>query len=126
MFSYPLRFDGGALECPPAVLDQLSRAVMSNASNRRGRDHLVAFCHPSCRRSSPNAPDYLLPRCRLDGTDNCCDFMRTGASPYQTITVPMLGVLAIILPVVYVGLSVCLSNEGDCRVVHNIIHHTAS
>lgn len=28
--------------------------------------------------------------------------MRTGASPYQTITVPMLGVLAIIVPVMYV------------------------
>ena len=26
MYSYPLRFDGGALECPPAVLDQFQFA----------------------------------------------------------------------------------------------------
>ncbi len=25
MFSYPIKFNGGALECPPQVLDQLSQ-----------------------------------------------------------------------------------------------------
>ena len=45
MFSYPLRFDGGALECPPAVLDQLSKGGYVQRINPT-RDYLVASSPP--------------------------------------------------------------------------------
>lgn len=47
-------------------------------------------------------PIHPYTSCRVDATPKCCDFMRTGSAPFQTITVPMLGVLAILVPVMYV------------------------
>lgn len=38
-------------------------------------------------------------RCRLDASPKCCDFIRTGEAPFQTISVPMLGGLCVVLPV---------------------------
>lgn len=58
-FSYPLKFDGGRLECMPSALEA----------------------------------------CRTDLSDPCCDFVKTGEGPHQTISVPMLAVLAFVLPV---------------------------
>lgn len=40
-------------------------------------------------------------RCRLDAVPGCCDFIRTGAGPFQTISVPMLALLAVVLPIMY-------------------------
>ena len=73
-----------------------------------------------------------LRRCRLDGTLKCCEFMRTGASPYQTITVPMLGVLAIIVPVMYVVAIVewythtIYQNPSHGLLIHNNTHHVTT
>lgn len=128
MYSYPLRFDGGALECPPAVLDQLStRGVGAGTPSAcmTARERIIPpipSYHPL--HSPPTRPTRPR-RCRFDATPKCCDFMRTGASPYQTITVPMLGVLAIIVPVLYVSLSIC-RRRCCCRVIRVHPHRVNS
>lgn len=50
MFSYPIRF--GALECPPAVLDQLSKGGHIQRINPT-RDHLVAPLIPGAHVPRP-------------------------------------------------------------------------
>ncbi len=57
---------------------------------------------PSTNRPPSPIPFPFIIRCRLDAAGECCAFMRTGAAPSQTITVLMLGLLAVLLPVLYV------------------------